>query len=377
LSKTTVEIPYTELVERTMSIGRVNANAIEKVRGIIQDIYTRDIPTKHDWNFLIASSAITTFEEYKTGNVSINTGSRIASFSTDAVMVDSMLGRKIKFSGNEVVYDVTSFMTATSLQILPPLNGPSNITNGSYTVYQPIYPLANDFDRFPKDGGVYKWTGGSKERLPEEPFQEYADNFTGNPGLPEKIRIVGTDTAGNYLIEFRPAPSQARIYSYDYYRRLNPLVETTAGFVKGLSSKATAIVGQTSSRFVEVGTDTRAMTSLYFRVNVFGKSQDSEWFPVLNIASDSDMTLRVAFANTAVSTSAGYTLCSAPQIPNMLHPAVLYGSLAYIMADQNDPNAAIYLVRYAQVLSDAKRIFVSRTYTQDIHGIQEEYEYRR
>ena len=60
MSKNITEIPYTELVERIMSLGRVNANAIEKVRGIIQDIYTRDIPTKWDWQFLFASSSITT-----------------------------------------------------------------------------------------------------------------------------------------------------------------------------------------------------------------------------------------------------------------------------------------------------------------------------
>ena len=64
-------------------------------------------------------------------------------------------------------------------------------------------------------------------------------------------------------------------------------------------------------------------------------------------------------------------------MPTMLHPAIIYGSLAHIMADQNDPNAAIYLGRYAQVLSDAKRIYVSRTYSQDIHGLHEEWEYRR
>ena len=60
MSKNTSFIPYTEIVERVMSLGRVNPNAVEKVRGIVQDIYTRDIPTKWDWNFLYASSSITT-----------------------------------------------------------------------------------------------------------------------------------------------------------------------------------------------------------------------------------------------------------------------------------------------------------------------------
>ena len=93
MSKTTTEIPYVELIERGMSIGRVNPNAIEKFRGIVQDIYTRDIPTKHDWTFLFANSSIVTIEEYKTGTVSATTGNQVASFSSDAALTADMVGR--------------------------------------------------------------------------------------------------------------------------------------------------------------------------------------------------------------------------------------------------------------------------------------------
>lgn len=375
MSKTVTEIPYTEIVERVMSLGRMNANAIEKARGIVQDIYTRDIPTKHDWNFLLTSSAITTTEEYKTGNASVTTQSRIVSFSSDAVMIDSMNGRKIKFSGNEVVYDITSFMTASSIQILPPFQGGNNITNGSYTIFQPTYALAADFDRFPKDGGVYKWSGGSKEILKEEPYQEYAENYSGQPSVPEKVRLVGIDTAGNQLIEFTPAPKDARVYSYDYYRKLSPMIETSAGHINTVTAKATTVTGYTTTRFIDAGTDSK--TQNFFRIDVFGKGQDSGWYPVLNMAHDSSLTLRVAFANSSVTTSANFVISNAPQMPTMLHPAILYGALAHVLADQNDDMAAVYLGRYAQVLSDAKRIYVSRTYSQDVHGIQEEWDYRR
>lgn len=375
MSKTTTEVPYTELVERTMSIGRVNANAIEKVRGIIQDIYTRDIPTKWDWNFLFASSALTTVGEFKTGNASATTDSRIVSFSSDAVMIDSMNGRKIKFAGNDVVYDITSFMTVSSLQILPPFNGPSNITNGSYTIYQPVYALANDFDRFPKDGGVYKWSGGQKEILPEEPYQEYAENYAGNPSTPEKIRLVGIDTAGNQLVEFRPAPKDARIYSYDYLTRLGPMQETSANLVRGISSKALAVALIGTTQFAEINTDSKTVN--YFRVDALGKSQDSQWYPILSYTGDSALTLRLVFAASAITSSANYVISQVPKMPNMLHPAILYGALAHIMADQNDPNAELYLQRYMQVVNDAKAIYVSRVYSQDIHGIQEDWDYRR
>src|SRR3990167_6205668 len=375
MSKTTIELPFTEIVERVMSLGRVNANAIEKVRGIVQDIYTRDIPTKHDWNFLFASSAIVTTGEYKTGNATVNTGDRIVTFSTDTVLIDSMNSRKIKFSGNDVVYEISSFIGATSCQILPPLAGNANITNGSFSIFQPVYALAGDFDRFPKDGGIYIWSGGDKKILSEEPYQEYAENFSANPSVPEKVRIVGLDTAGNTLVEFRPAPRDARVYSYDYLSKLSPMTETTTNLVRGVSSRSTAVALLGTAQFADINTDSKTIN--YFRVDAFGKGHDSQWYPVISYTGLSSLTLRSAFADSAVTSSANYTISSIPRMPPSLYTSIVYGSLAHIMADQNDQNAVIYLNRYAQVLSDAKRIFVSRTYSQDIHGVHEDWNYRR
>jgi len=375
MSKNQAVTPYTELVERVMSLGRVNPNAIEKVRGIVQDIYIRDIPTKWDWQFLFSSSSIVTTPQFNTGNASVNTGSRIVSFSSDAVMIDSMNGRKIKFSGNEVVYDVTSFMAVNSLQILPEFQGDSNILNGGYVIFQPTYALASDFDRFPKDGGIYKWSGGQKEILSEEPYQEYTENYSGSPSVPEKMRIAGLDTAGNTLIEFRPPPKDARVYSYDYLQKLNPMQETTANLVRGISSKAVLVSLIGTTQFAEIDSSSNATN--YFRVDALGEGNDSQWYPILSYGGDSALTLKVVFAASAITSSANYTISAIPKMPPMLHPAIVYGSLAHIMADQNDQNAVIYLGRYAQVLSDAKRIFVSRTYSQDIHGVHEDWNYRR
>ena len=375
MGKNTTELPYTEIVERGMSLGRVNANAIEKFRGIVQDIYTRDIPTKHDWTFLLASSAITTVGEFKTGNATVTTDSRIVSFSSDAVMIDSMNGRKIKFSGNEVVYEITSFMAVDSLQILPSFQGNANITNGSYTIFQPTYALASNFDRFPKNGGIYKWSGGNKEIMDEAPYQEYAEDYASQPSIPDRVRLVGVDTAGNQLVEFSPAPKDVRNYSYDYLQRLSPMQETSTNLVRGISSKAVLVSLLGTTQYADITTDSNTIN--YFRVDALGKGQDSQWYPILSYTGDSAHTLRTVFAASAITSSANYTISQIPKMPTMLHPAILYGSLAHILADQNDPNAALYLMRYAQVLSDAKRIFVSRTYSQDIHGVQEEWEYRR
>jgi hypothetical protein len=374
VSKTTAETPYTEIVERVMSLGRVNANAIEKVRGIVQDIYTRDIPTKHDWNFLFVSSAITTVGQYNTGTVSATTGSNILTFSSDVVLIDSMNGRKVKLAGNQVTYEIDSIGTSV-VRIAPVFLGENNITAGSYTIFQPTYALAADFDRFPKDGGIYKWSGQAKERLPETPYQEYVENYASQPSNPDAVRIVGQDTAGNTLVEFIPAPKDARVYSYDYLMRLQPLQETSTNLVRGVSSKAVTVALLGTTQYTEITTDSKTVN--FFRVDALGKGQDSQWYPVLSYQGDSSHTLRTVFAASAITSSANYTISQVPKMPTMLHPAIMYGTLAHIMADQNDPNAALYLGRYAQVLSDAKRIFVTRTYSQDIHGIQEEWEYRR
>ena len=374
MSKTTAETPYTEIVERVMSLGRVNPNAIEKVRGIVQDIYLRDIPVKHDWTFLYASSAITTVGEYKTGTVSATTGSNILSFSSDAILIDSMNGRKVKLAGNQVTYEIDSIGTSV-VRITPTFLGDNNITSGSYTIFQSTYALAGDFDRFPKNGGMYKWTGGNKETVPEEPYHENTEKYTGQPSVPEKLRIIGMDTAGNQIIEFRPAPKDARVYSYDYIMRLQPLQETSASLVRGVSSKSISVALIGTTQYSEISTDSKTIN--FFRVDAFGRGQDSQWYPILSYQGDSSHTLRTVFASSAVTSSANYTISQVPKMPTMLHPALLYGTLAHIMADQNDPNAVLYLGRYAQVLSDAKRIFVSRVYGQDIHGIQEDWNYRR
>lgn len=375
MSKNTTEIPHTEIVERVMSIGRVNPNAVEKVRGIVSDIYMRDIPTKWDWNFLYASSSIVTAAEYKTGNATVTTGDNIVHFSSDAVMIDSMNGRRIKFSGNETVYQITSFAGVNSLQILPEFQGANNLSSVSYSIFQPTYALANDFDRFPKDGGVYKWSGGQKEILSESAYQTYTEEYTASPSVPQNVRIVGIDTAGNTLVEFTPPPRDARIYNYDYLMRLRPMQETSTNLVRGISANGVTVSLIGTTQFAELNTDSKSIN--YFRVTALGRGNDSQWYPVISYQGNSSLTLKLAFANSAITSSANYVISQVPNMPPMLHHAILYGSLAHIMADQNDPNAQLYMERYTQTVMDAKKIYVTRTYSQHIKGVQEEWDYRR
>lgn len=374
MAKNISEIPYTEAIERIQKLARIGADNMSKIRGVYNDIYVRDIPCKFDWNFLMASSSITVVDEYHQGSVTINTGATSVAFTSDAVLTASMVGYKIKFSGNPTVYDITVFNNTTSLTINPSLQGPINLSGASYSIYQPFYSLAQNFDRFPKPGGVYRWAGGSKQILPETQYAQYIDHdYQSTATTPEKTRLFGTDTTGNQLVELIPPPRKAAIFGYDYIRTLKPLTDSTAGTISSIGANATQVIGNTNTRFMESLTD----GTYWFRCDALGVGQDSQWYKIIAIQHDSQLTIATAFANTAITTGAAYTISRSPEMPIRLHEGLIYGSLRALTTDQNDPNMAAYNNQYATVLSDAKRIYVSRPYSQEVTGVFEDFRYRR
>lgn len=117
-------------------------------------------------------------------------------------------------------------------------------------------------------------------------------------------------------------------------------------------------------------------TGDYFRIDAFGTGADSEWYRISTIESDTNMTLSGSFGNSG-ATSAKYTISSSPDMPVMLHPAVMYGAITMVSADQNDPMVVGYRQEYASILSDGKRVYKSRLYREDVPNIGEEYHFRR
>jgi len=367
MAKNITEIPYRELVERTQVLARTAENTFRKIRGVVQDVYSREVTTKFDWDFLWATSSIITESEYKTGTCAINTGDTSVDF-TSATITASMTGRKIKIDGNDVVYDFTYVDTNTGT-LLPSFEGAANATGNGYTIFQPYYALAGDFDRFPKDGGLYKWEGGRKNRLPEEPYRDYTDDFLSTPGTPERCRLAHANTIGQQLVEFIKPPADKRVYGYDYIRQLKPMHETTMGTID-IAAQDTVVYG-IGTRFTE------ATTGDWLRVDAFGTAQDSSWYRIIRINNDTQLTLATAFANSAV-TSANYSICNAPEMPPKLHNAILMGALRAIALDQNDEAAGAYHMKLAEVMSDSKRLYVTRTYSQRFHMVaSDQYMYRR
>ncbi len=369
MSKNIDVIPFTELVERTGEIARERADTQPKLRGAINDTYMREIGRKWDWNFLLVGSTITVNSSYTTGTITTNTGGTQVVFSSDVVLSQLYSQSQLKITGNDYIYRCT-YESTTSLTIQPPISGNQNYTNAGYTLFFPCYALATDFDRFPKNGGFLNYNGGVPTSIQETPYQEWVSNFSPQPSdTPARVRIYGVNTAGNQILEINPPPKSTKSYSYNYFQSLEPMRQTTAGLIGNIVAQGTSVVGDSNCRFTE------ANTGDYFRIDAFGKGNDSEWYRIINIVNNSTMTLQTAFGLSG-ATSAAYTICSAPQMPVKLHPAILYGAVLQTVVDQDDPMFQVYNTKLAEVLSDGKRLYVSRVYNQDIHNLGEEYMYR-
>lgn len=372
MAKNINEIPYTEIFERVQKLSRTGENNATKIRGVIQDIYKLEIPAKFDWNFLITSSGVTVVNEYHDGVLTVTTGDTTVYGSGGAAFDASMVGRKIKPGSNDANYDIISYLDSTALTINPSFQGATNVAGVAYSIYQPVYTLAPDFDRFPKPGGVYRWSGGSKQILPEDQYANYLSDFQTTATTPQKTRLVGCDTLGCQQFEFLPAPKQAANYGYDYLRTPKMLQENTQGTINSITANSN-IVNGIGTRFTEAKTN----GLWWFRVDQFGTGQDSTWYRIKTISHDSQMTLATTFCNSSVTAGASFTICSSPDMPSRMHVAIIYGALRGLEVDQNDPNSVFYHSQYAQVLSDAKRIYVSRPYSQELTGAMEDYRYRR
>lgn len=370
MSKNTRGIPFIEIEERVAELARDEAqNSRPKIRGIIQNLYTNEIPRKYDWTFLLSTTSLLLNGQYKTGTVSGTTGGSVLTFS-GATITASMTGRRAKLGNNDFVYGFT-YTDSTGGTVDPQLYGTTNPSGTAFNLYDPDYSMPENFDRFPKGGGLIYYTGGRKTPLPEEPIQEYFEEYSSSPSTPQACRLVGIDTMGNRMVEIRPAPKDDMSVGCTYLRQLRPLRSTSAGVLDIITAKGMAVTGSAGvTRFTE------ATTGDYLRVDALGIGADSEWYRIQTITNDSSLTLSTAFANTSV-TSAGYVICSMPEYPDKLQDALIWGTLRTLVGDSGDPMFQFYNLQLAEVLSDGKRLYVNRVPNQEIDTIATEYGYRR
>src|SRR3990167_2989764 len=361
-------LPFTEIVERASDLSRTNADSKQRIRGIVNEVYTLDIPKEYDWSFLKASSAISVLAEHKSGYASVTTQGTAVTLQSSNTISAAYTGRKVKFSGNANIYDFT-FSNNTGGTISPPLSGITNISTGGYTIFQNIYTLPADFDRFPVNGGLLFYSAGQPKPLPELLDDDYYEQATASPAsTPEYCRLVGYDTAGVRQVEVLPPPSQAYILLNEYIKTLPPMSENTMGTVV-ITSNQTAVIG-TGTVFTQMNTGD------YLRFDPFGKGADSVWYQINAISSDTNLTLATNFRKDS-SVSGSFVICSIPRMPYRFHDALIYGSLRKLLPDEKDPMLAYANAEYQKIILYNKNLEQSRHAKDDVELIAEDYQYRR
>jgi len=360
--------PFSEIVERTQDLTRSNADTKQRIRGIVNDVYTTDITKEYDWSWLKASSAISCIAQFNTGVVTVSTQGTIVTMSGATTIDTTFTGRKIKFGDNPDVYDVT-YLGTTGVTISPPLSGATNISDGTYTIFKNIFSLPGDFDRFPINGGLLSYQGGQPTPLPELMDDDYYAQVNASPTtIPDNCRMLGYDASGNLQVEIIPPPASAYILVEEYIKSLDPMKENTAGTIV-MSSNSLVVTG-TSTIFNTMSAGD------YVRADNFGKSTDSVWYRISAITSNTNMTLATVFRTDSSYTGA-FTISSAPKMPSKLQSAIMWGAIMKILPDQKDPMFIMAKIEYERSIKDNKVMEQNRHSKDNVGLIAEDMEYRR
>jgi hypothetical protein len=360
--------PFTEIVERTQDLTRSNADTKQRIRGIVNDVYTTDITKEFDWSWLKASSAISCIAQFNTGTVMVSTQGTVVTMSGATTIDTTFTGRKIKFADNPDVYDVT-YLGTTGITISPPLSGATNISDGTYTIFKNIFSLPGDFDRFPVNGGLLSYSGGQPTPLPELMDDDYYAQVNASPtDVPDNCRMLGYDASGNIQVEILPPPASAYILKTEYIKSLDVMTENTAGTIVMTSNSLVVTGTATVFNVMSVGD--------YVRADNFGKGPDSVWYRIATITSKTNMTLSTVFRTDSNYTGV-CTLSAAPKMPPKIQPAIMWGAIMKILPDQKDPMFIMAQAEYSKTIKDNRTLEQNRHSKDNLELIAEDMEYRR
>jgi len=351
-------IPFTELYERLLNLGRIDSpNNEDYAKGIINDSYTRTLPRVEDWNAIIARSSLTTVDTYKTGTVAATVGSTTIT-GTSTVWTTDMIssqGYKIKINGNRDLYRF-DYVSATSATITPALSGPNDITSANFQVYKDEYDVQPDFDRFLKNGSLYVYSDGRIQdvikEVPRDMFQEESVASRQDP-VRRIIQTRVNPVTGRKMIQINPWPNSVYNYSYEYTKKLSPMSEYRTGTVTVTNASATVTGADT---FFSANTAVGA----YFRVDGNGIADSSIWYKIASVDSDTQLTLEVVYGD-ASEAALDYTVSEAPdQFPTEFHEFILYDGLVVVVGEQGDPSGVSFVARRDEILTNLKLNYKSR-----------------
>lgn len=365
---TTGIIPFTELFERLMTLAKIDSfNNEDYAKGLANDAYTRALPGLNDWNPLVKTAYLTMSAYYTTGTVACTAGTTSLT-GTGTVWTSGQTanaGWKIKFAGLNNIYEFT-YVSSTTATINPALEGSTNLSGGTYSLFRDEYALPSDFDRFLKNGSIYVMQGGRiYDIIGELPRDQFRAELFPEPSDPIFRAILTTvDSSGNRLVRLNPPPRTARVYTIEYIPKLAPMKEYTIGTVAVTTSSPT--VTGTGTQFV-----TNCAAGQYFRVDSIGQGDSSKWYKILSVDSATQITLDSVYLD-GIEAGSEYTICSSPtSLPSEFHEFILYEAVSVAVASAADPNSQLAIAKRGEVLSRLLKNYKSRRTNSQI-GVEDD-----
>lgn len=351
-------IPFTELWERLLTMGRVDVpNNEDYAKGLVNDTYTRTLPRTVDWDPLVKETFLSMTPYYNTGTASVTAGSTTVTGAgtTWTSAMTATDGYKIKFSGNDNIYTFT-YVGATSGTISPALSGATALTASNYSIFRDEYSLASDFNRLLQNGSFYTMSGGrTRDIIKEYPRDKFREEFS--PEVTDPIqRVMQTrthSTTGYRLIRVNPPPKTAKVYPYEYIQLVTPMTDYSEGTITVTNGSA-AVVGE--------GTFFTANVTVgdYFRVDGNGTGNSSKWYKIITVTDNTNLTLD---ANYGEYTEGGvdYHASKTPSaFPLPFHEFILYESVLKLTVEQSDPAIQAIAGERDMIMKDLKKNYRMR-----------------
>lgn len=317
--------PFAELWETVQNeIVRESASGESaKYQGVINSIYSSDLPKILPELYIKKEAYITTVAAYSAGTVTVGSGtSNIIGSSTSWTSGNSN-NRLIDISGSDTVYRVT-YSAGTDLAYQDSLTWTASSGTGkTYNLFTDRYSPASDFSHMVADDRdephvVYRFLDGNKvylEPLSEEEFNRNDALTTGTP-WGYQVRWIKENP---YLYITLAADSQQAI-GYSYIPTLSPLRDYKVGTALFATSTAITADSGTTSWLVNVTTGTN---NYYIRNDADGTGSSSKWIKISSVSGTSALTLASAWSYTTGATQ-NYTISEASKWPMRFDDAMIY-----------------------------------------------------
>jgi hypothetical protein len=334
-----------------INVGRTSATADGDITTFVKNSINNtmnDMVSRADFRFMRREVDFITIDDYAVGTIAVTNGSATVT-GTGTVWTAEFVGRKFRRNGDEIVYQIASRSSDTSITLDRTYQG---VTGSSlnYTIYQDRYKLPLHFDK------IISVVERNRGRfLTELTTPNFAD-FQPDPETfdqPYSFYIFGreklTYTTGTVTVtnDSRTVTGSGTVWDIDdHTRRVFNVNGTNESYTVETVDSSTQVTLDRVYERATAAAQNYTMVGLYQNINLFPIPDD-----VYEIELRGQITPDMLSRNTDI-----------PDIPRKYHNVIVDGSTAEILSRFEKPNAVFYESRYERGISVMiQDNYVSRT----------------